>query len=161
MPKAAFKKANKPPPKSKAAKPKKKAKAKPTKKGRSLPEFPGFPAYYPPAGHLIDYNWDGGWYEGKFLRMEVDAEGRGVSCATLKIPPATTFIRFFCVRGKMTRTNGPSPSNGCLYSIATTVKRPRPATSFVLNAACQTTATKIGTAANPIPIDPLAIFTAP
>jgi len=73
--KAAFKKANKPPPKSKAAKSKKKAKAKTTKKGRSLPEFPGFPAYYPPAGHLIDFNWGDGWYEGKFLKMEVDAEG--------------------------------------------------------------------------------------
>ena len=75
--KAALKKASNPPKKKKAAKstaPKKRAKTS-KKAGRSLPEFPGFPAYYPPAGHLIDFNWGDGWYEGKFLKMEVDAEG--------------------------------------------------------------------------------------
>jgi hypothetical protein len=93
--------------------------------------------------------------------MEVDAEG-GELChledtATNDVHRA---LRFFCVRGKMMRANGPSPSTGCPYSIAITVKRPCPVTSFVLNAARQTTATKMGRATNSILIDPLAFLRA-
>jgi hypothetical protein len=88
--------------KLKAAKspaPKKKAKTKTVKEaGRSLPEFPGFPACHPPVGHLADFNWGGGWHEGKFKKMEVE-------------PPKTP-TEFSCVsvRGKeMTPPQGQIP----------------------------------------------------
>ena len=77
--KAAEKKASNPPKKKKAAKstaPKKKARTS-KKAGRSLPEFPGFPAHYPPAGHLIDFNWGDGWHEGKFLKIKDGSRFRG------------------------------------------------------------------------------------
>ena len=30
---------------------------------------------YPPVGHVVEFNWGGGWYEAEFLKMALDADG--------------------------------------------------------------------------------------
>lgn len=50
--------------------PKKKRKTKKKEK-----EFPGFEDYYPPSGHPIEFEWDGVWFEGFFVKMVIDEDG--------------------------------------------------------------------------------------
>jgi hypothetical protein len=61
------------------------AKPPPTKKRKSQKkpppeEFEGFPNYYPPVGHVVEFNWGGGWCEAEFLKMELDADADGICC---------------------------------------------------------------------------------
>jgi hypothetical protein len=60
----------------KGQKPTKKQKTKPKKKKkeRTPPHFEGFPDYYPPAGHILEFDF-GGWYEGEFIKMIIDEDG--------------------------------------------------------------------------------------
>ena len=68
---AARKKAPKPrklPSKSKKARPAKFSARNPP------PPFEGFEDYYPPVGHMIEFEWGDDWYEGEFIGMEIDEE---------------------------------------------------------------------------------------
>jgi len=60
----------------KGQKPTKKQKTKPKKKKkeRAPPPFEGFPGYYPPAGHILEFDF-GGWCEGEFIKMIIDEDG--------------------------------------------------------------------------------------
>jgi hypothetical protein len=60
----------------KGQKPTKKQKTKPKKKKeeRAPPHFEGFPDYYPPAGHILEFDF-GGWYEGEFIKMIIGEDG--------------------------------------------------------------------------------------
>ena len=58
---------------TKKAKPAKTLKAKKPRPKKK--KFNGFPGYYPPSGHRMEFEAEGEWFEGWFEKMEEDCDG--------------------------------------------------------------------------------------
>ena len=54
------------------------APARKRKKRAKPPQFEGFRSDYPPPGQMMEFEAGGEWFDGEFLKMELDSDGDGL-----------------------------------------------------------------------------------